>query len=767
MRLLALAAALLLLSAPARADDAQWDLDDSDSGSRRPLSEYLFDATGAPWPIAGATLQCSGEGFAGGASWACDGATLTKSGTPQSVDAPLWPNGFASAAAKAVAFNGSTDYFSFDASAPAGSFYECADFVTDTVAASDSVLVGKDNFSTKRTFVASRWAGTLIFRVSKSNASSSSVSRVLVAGESNIACWVYEWVADGTSKIRMVMNEQAPVEISNAVGPPQVADQPWLIGTATSDYAFWDGAVGSIVHVDGAAPSNADLQRIVRARRGQQGTGGETVTVTGSATRVEANGAEWVVPANSLAVGPEGAIGEPAKTQYLLDNCLAPASQAVSLTAGTYVAWVAGTGSMALAVGTATATGLPCTAIATRPCRFTVTAEGAGTVAATVTGTLTHQAIESGWFQTSKICCAGTSCNRAAGHQIALTSPASARPWCIAVAYTPPPFASYSAPCVQRYLWTLGSWQGPNSADIQFGGCDDKHIYFAVRDSAGTAKNLYPGHDLVPGSRLDLLACVDGSGAQSLWVNGTLFNASNSPTSGTGTNVFASFPATLYLLGRDSTSGQAGGSAKEVRICESEAQCRLSVEAGLNPRAVTALGDSITAGGGGTTAYPNRLAESLPFPWHVHNDGVGGNTSAQMGARWTAGINRAGYGVLVMLGGINDVYSDVPATTIWANQKAVLDDAVARGLRTILLTTLPFGSAAGAWNEARQAQLDALLALQAAYTGGPVIDANAAIRDPDHPLNILPAYDLGDGIHLNNTGQAVLAGLVEAALLAE
>ena len=50
-----------------------------------------------------------------------------------------------------------------------------------------------------------------------------------------------------------------------------------------------------------------------------------------------------------------------------------------------------------------------------------------------------------------------------------------------------------------------------------------------------------------------------------------------------------------------------------------------------------------------------------------------------------------------------------------------------------------------------------------AYDG--VIDFDMALRDPAHPLQLLPQYKAVDNLHLNDAGYQVMANAVNLALL--
>jgi len=45
-----------------------------------------------------------------------------------------------------------------------------------------------------------------------------------------------------------------------------------------------------------------------------------------------------------------------------------------------------------------------------------------------------------------------------------------------------------------------------------------------------------------------------------------------------------------------------------------------------------------------------------------------------------------------------------------------------------------------------------------------VIDFEAAVRDPNHPTQILPSFDSGDHLHVNNAGNLAQGNAIPLAL---
>jgi lysophospholipase L1-like esterase len=91
----------------------------------------------------------------------------------------------------------------------------------------------------------------------------------------------------------------------------------------------------------------------------------------------------------------------------------------------------------------------------------------------------------------------------------------------------------------------------------------------------------------------------------------------------------------------------------------------------------------------------------------------------------------------------------------------------AKGLKIYGATLTPFkGTAFGhyytAAGEAKRRAVNHWIRTSDAFDA--VIDFDRAIRDPGHPLRILPRYDSGDHLHPNDAGYAAMAGAIDLAL---
>ncbi|TCO64732.1 SGNH/GDSL hydrolase family protein [Actinocrispum wychmicini] len=214
---------------------------------------------------------------------------------------------------------------------------------------------------------------------------------------------------------------------------------------------------------------------------------------------------------------------------------------------------------------------------------------------------------------------------------------------------------------------------------------------------------------------------------------------------------------------------------------------------------VATLGDSITDGVGSTAGadhrWPDFLADRLlagidapsagkstsggPRRLGVVNAGIGANRLLLDVPGSGAGRNalaRLDHDVLslgtvqtlIVLEGINDIQQDPHQTDpaqIIAAHRQIIAQAHARGLRVIGATLTPFKG----WRVYDQTLENTRLAVNdfirtsGAFDG--VADFDAAIRDPQDPLRMLPAYDSGDHLHPGDAGYRAMAAAVNLAQL--
>lgn len=197
---------------------------------------------------------------------------------------------------------------------------------------------------------------------------------------------------------------------------------------------------------------------------------------------------------------------------------------------------------------------------------------------------------------------------------------------------------------------------------------------------------------------------------------------------------------------------------------------------GAHGPVVAVLGDSIAEGVGtpddSGLRWPDQLARRLPGS-AVADLGISGNRVLLDDARFGPGgqarfdrdvLSLPGLRTVLVHLGVNDLQQPPsqtdPALVLAGYRQLVLRSRDA-GLRAVGATIAPFGG----WTRWTPELETVRLRINAAVRTGRVFDAvadfDAALRDPDHPERLRPAYDSGDGLHPNPSGHAALAAAVD------
>jgi len=223
----------------------------------------------------------------------------------------------------------------------------------------------------------------------------------------------------------------------------------------------------------------------------------------------------------------------------------------------------------------------------------------------------------------------------------------------------------------------------------------------------------------------------------------------------------------------------------------------VEVAAPDNAGAVVAFGDSITDGTLSTpdtnNRWPDHLARRLMAQattarlpmMGVLNEGIAGNRilSDVVGPSALARFDRdvlaqSGVTHVILLEGINDLglgggNGPLPsAAEIIAGHRQIVERAHSHGLKVIAGTFLPFeGTNLGAIapgyysveKDMRRQAINDFIRTGRAYDG--IIDFEAAVRDPGHPLQLLAQFKGADNLHLTDMGYQTMAATVNLALL--
>jgi lysophospholipase L1-like esterase len=194
--------------------------------------------------------------------------------------------------------------------------------------------------------------------------------------------------------------------------------------------------------------------------------------------------------------------------------------------------------------------------------------------------------------------------------------------------------------------------------------------------------------------------------------------------------------------------------------------------------AVAVIGDSLSDGRGSTTngndRWPDVLASRLSSA--VVNEAAGGNRVLQdgLGPNVLARLDRdllaqSGVSWAIVFEGVNDIGTAAPASA--ASTAADLIDAYdqiltrahAADIRVYGATLTPFGGNEAYDDPLREAARTAVNAWIRGHFDA-VLDFDRVVRDPAAPTRLLPAYDVGDHLHLNPAGYRALGTSVPVSL---
>jgi hypothetical protein len=271
--------------------------------------------------------------YAGG-NWVCGGtvgATFVASGVPAPALAtsPYYENGYTAANTSSAYFNGVNSYFDAgDVLDQTGDMTVCAARKSDATAGGYLLSKYKDGPADwAYLFYTANVATSCSLFVAKSNVAASNIATAINAGVGawSVCCGSYDFVADGTSILRINQDGVAPAEITNAVGPIRDIVSPLRIGasSAPAPLMLWNGSIARVTMWN-VAFTTAELNAMVRHYMGMLSQERYSVTVTRATTAYEQpfpqipTGLLALMPANVLRVESAGALFEPLRINLAL-----------------------------------------------------------------------------------------------------------------------------------------------------------------------------------------------------------------------------------------------------------------------------------------------------------------------------------------------------------------------------------------------------------------------------------------------------------------
>jgi lysophospholipase L1-like esterase len=248
---------------------------------------------------------------------------------------------------------------------------------------------------------------------------------------------------------------------------------------------------------------------------------------------------------------------------------------------------------------------------------------------------------------------------------------------------------------------------------------------------------------------------------------------------------------TTYVSGTGDLTADANMSAKSTTSSYYWLSA-IDVQASAKTKAIVAFGDSITDGYASTLnanmQWPSQLAGRLHANEKtanvaVLNAGIGGNRvlhdARAFGpnalARFDRDVlGRDGVKYVIVLESINDLgfphqpdahgTQEVTAEQLIAGLQQIITRAHAHGMQVFGGTLTPYEGANyySAEGERKREAVNNWIRTSGAFDG--VIDFDAAVRDPQNPLQFLSTYDSGDHLHPNDAGYKAMADAIKLSL---
>ena len=192
---------------------------------------------------------------------------------------------------------------------------------------------------------------------------------------------------------------------------------------------------------------------------------------------------------------------------------------------------------------------------------------------------------------------------------------------------------------------------------------------------------------------------------------------------------------------------------------------------------IVALGDSTTAGtpafkspieappngsGNVQSQYSYWLMQTHP-DWQVLNRGVNGERTDQIRARFARDVTPAKPGVVVIIGGVNDVYQGRSAVSAERELEAMYDAARAAKIIVVAGSIIPFNVATAEQNARMHAVNDWIRAYAARHADAVVFcDTRAAVSAPGQPDRLVSSPD---DLHPTPDGYKRMAAALDPAIL--
>jgi lysophospholipase L1-like esterase len=191
----------------------------------------------------------------------------------------------------------------------------------------------------------------------------------------------------------------------------------------------------------------------------------------------------------------------------------------------------------------------------------------------------------------------------------------------------------------------------------------------------------------------------------------------------------------------------------------------------MNPLRIVAVGDSTTAGtpafkspreapphGGGdeTSQYAYWMMKAQPG-WEVINQGINGQRSDQIRARFEADVIAQTPQIVVIIAGVNDVYQGRGIEHVTTELAAMYRCAKDAGIKVVAGSIIPYNTATADQDARMHAINDWIRAQAAADSNMRFVDTRAAVAAPDNPDRLVSSPD---GLHPDAAGYREMADAI-------
>jgi lysophospholipase L1-like esterase len=139
-----------------------------------------------------------------------------------------------------------------------------------------------------------------------------------------------------------------------------------------------------------------------------------------------------------------------------------------------------------------------------------------------------------------------------------------------------------------------------------------------------------------------------------------------------------------------------------------------------------------------------------------------------MVSRFAADVTAANPKIVIIEGGVNDIFGAFSAATTIANMQTMVSAAQAANILPIILTVNPWTGMNTTQSTTRDTINAALLAMASAscvvINQDPILGVFRTGGPAGNLWNVNPLYDSGDGGHLNAAGYARVAGAIASTI---